>query len=124
MNRMALRAAVIAAALLVFAGGVNAQVRRNNYDLQPMSFDLWCQESMSLASERCAKRLPADVEAFEAFRSRIEGYEIEHQQQKNREARIQTDILHGDAVDRSPTRSLQKQGQQGGIAPPHPSTVP
>jgi hypothetical protein len=123
MNQMALRTALFAAGLLVFAGSAQAQLRRN-YDVQPMNFDLWCQETMAWESARCAKRLPADVAAFEAFRSQIEGQEIQHLQQKNREARIEADILHSDPVDRSPTSSLQKQNQQGGLTPPLPRSVP
>jgi hypothetical protein len=123
MNQMVLRAALIAAALLVFSGGAQAQLR-SNYDVQPMNFDFWCQENMRLESARCAKRLPEDLEAFESFRNLIEGQEIQHLQQRNRAARIETDILHGDPVDRSPTRSMQRQSQQGGATPPLPNTVP
>jgi hypothetical protein len=122
MNRMAPRAVVFTAAMLAFAG--SAQAQRRNYDIQPMNFDLWCVETMSWEGARCAKRLPADVEAFEAFRNQIEGQEIQHQQQKNRAARIEADILHSDPVDRSPTRSLQRQNQQGGLAPAIPNSVP
>src|SRR6478752_2366477 len=123
MNQMACRALYSAALLLAFAGGAAAQPNRN-YDIKPLDFGLWCQETMALPSERCAKRLPADVQAFDAFRLKIEAYEIPHLQQKNREARIENDILHGDPVDRSPTRTLQTQTQQGGLTPRLPSTVP
>ena len=123
MNSMALRTALFAAGLLVFSAGAQAQLRRN-YDVQPMNFDLWCFETAKLDSARCTRRLPADVEAFELFRARIEAYEIPHLQQKNRAARIETDILHSDPVDRSPTRSLQRQNQQGGATAPLPSSVP
>lgn len=123
MNPMAFRAALFAAAALAFAGSAQAQNRRN-YDVQPMNFDFWCQETMAWESARCAKRLPADVEVFETFRNQIEGQEIQHQQQQNRAARIEADILHSDPVDRSPTRSLQRQNQQGGLAPALPNSVP
>ena len=120
MNAMALRTVLFAAGLLVFSG--NAQAQRGNYDLMPMNFDLWCFETAKLDSTRCARRLPADIETFEAYRARIEAYEIPHLQQKNRAARIETDILHGDPVDRSPTRSLQRQ--PGGVTTPSTSAVP
>ena len=123
MDQMAFRASLFAAGLLVFAGSAAAQQGRN-YDLQPMSFILWCQETMGWEFARCSKHLPADVETFEAFRAQIESQEIQHQQQKNRAARIEADILHSDPVDRSPTRSLQRQNQQGGPAPALPNSVP
>jgi hypothetical protein len=122
MNRMAFRLALFAA-VLAFAGSAQAQPRRN-YDIQPMNFDFWCQETMQWESARCARRLPADTEAFDAFRVKIEGYEIQHLEQKNRAARIEADILHGDPRDRSPTRSMQRQSQQGGAAPPLNNTIP
>jgi hypothetical protein len=123
MNLMARRALFSAALLLAFAGGAIAQPNKN-YDIKPMNFGLWCQETMSLPSERCAKRLPEDVAAFDVFRQKIEAYEIPDLQEKNRSARIASDILHGDAIDRSPTRSMQAQSQQGGLTPRLPSSVP
>jgi len=121
MSHMASRA-LFAAALLVSAGGASAQPRRN-YDVPVMNFDMWCQETMTLSFERCSKRQPADLEAFDAFRSKIQAYEIPHLQQKNRDARIESDILHNDPVDRSQTGTLQAQ-QTGGLTPPLPRTVP
>ncbi len=122
MNQMALRALLAATALLVISGAAEAQIRRN-FNVTPLNFDIWCQENMGWSFERCGKRQPADVEAFEAFRTTIQAQEIPHLQQQNRDARIESDILHNDPVDRSPTRTLQAQGQQGGITP-RPNTVP
>lgn len=121
MNQLALRA-LLAAALLVPAIGAQAQPRRN-YNVPVMNYDMWCQETMGYAFERCIKRAPADIEAFEAFRSKIQGYEIQHLQQKARDARIENDILHNDPVDRSQTGTLQAQ-QQNGLTPPLPRNVP
>jgi hypothetical protein len=123
MNQMAFRATLFTAGLLVFAGSAGAQQGRN-YNLQPMGFALWCQETMGWEFARCVKHLPADVEAFDAFRAQIADQEILHQQQRNRAARIEADILHSDPVDRSPTRSLQRQNQQGGLTPALPNSVP
>jgi len=120
---MALRALLATAALLVFAGGAEAQVRRN-YDVRPLNFDLWCQETMALPADRCLKRLPEDVEAFETHSRQIQAYEIPHLQQKNRQAQIEADILHNDPVDRPPLSVLQSQGHQGRITAPNPRTVP
>jgi hypothetical protein len=121
MNQTVLRA-LLAAALLVPALGAQAQPRRN-YNVPVMNYDMWCQETMGYAFERCIKRQPADVEAFEAFRSNIQGYEIQHLQQKARDARIENNILHNDPVDQSQTGTLQAQ-QQNGLTPPLPRNVP
>jgi hypothetical protein len=122
MNKMALRIALVLAALAA-ATVAQAQPRRN-YDVKPMNFELWCQESLALPAERCLKRLPADVAAFETHSAQIQAYEIPHLQQKNRQAQIEANILHSDPVDRSPLSVLQAQGNAGTLTPPTPRTVP
>jgi hypothetical protein len=121
MNQMAPRAALLAA-LLLCCGGVSAQVR--NYDLKPMNFDLWCQETAHIAPERCDKRLPEDDDAFNAYRAKIESYEIPYLQQQNRNARIEADIMHNDPTDRSSSRAVQAQGQQTSQTPARTDTIP
>jgi hypothetical protein len=123
MNQTVFRTLLATAAMMVLAVGAQAQQRRN-FAVTPMNFDLWCQESMGLSFDRCGKRLPADIEAFETFRDKIQSQENTHLQQKARDARIDSDILHNDPVDRSPTSTLQAQGQQGGLISPRPNTVP
>ena len=123
MNWMVSRAALIAAALAVATGSAGAQVGRN-YDLHPMNFDLWCQTTARLDWDRCSKHLKEDLDTFEAYRSKIEAYEIPYLQQKNREARIELDILHNDPTDRSPTRSVQAQSQSGTLTPVRPDSIP
>ena len=120
---MASRAALAFVVLAVVAGAAQAQPRRN-YDVRPMNFDLWCQETMALPAERCLKRLPEDVQAFETHSAQIQAYEIPHLQQKNRQAQIEANILHSDPVDRSALSVLQAQGNQGTLAPPSPRTIP
>lgn len=121
MVRMRVSAALVAMAFV--SGAAWGQVGRN-YDLQPMNFDLWCQETAHIAPERCDKRLPEDNDAFEAYRAKMQSYEIPYLQQKNRDARIDVDIIHDDPVDRSATRTMQAQSQQGGQAPVRPEAVP
>ena len=123
MNTMVARAALAFTMLGAIVVTAQAQPRRN-YDVRPLNFDLWCQESMGLPADRCLKRMPADVEAFEAHSAQIQAYEIPHLQQKNRQAQIEANILHSDPVDRSSLSVLQAQGNQGGINPPLPRTVP
>jgi len=123
MVQMAPRAALFAV-LLLCCGGAHAQIGRGNFDVQPMNFDLWCQGPAHIAPDRCDKRLPEDNDAFEAYRAKIEAYEIPYLQQKNRDARIETEILHNDPTDRSATRAMQSQSQQGNQAPVLNENIP
>jgi len=123
MNQMVPRAALLAA-LLIASSGAGAQIGRN-YDVHPMNFDIWCQTTAHIDPDRCDKRLPADVDTFDAYRAKIEAYEIPDLQRKNKDARINLDILHNDPTDRSATRTLQVQGQQGGSQTPvRPDAIP
>ena len=74
-----------------------------------MNFDLWCQEQAKLPVERCDKRMPQDIAAFEAYRSKVEAYEIPYLQQKNNAARMDMDILRNDPVDSPPTKDIPTQ---------------
>jgi len=121
MNWMAPRAALLA--LLLAGGSATAQVGRN-YDVTPMNFSLWCQETAHIAPDRCDKRLPDDETAFQVYRAKIDAYEIQYLKQKNKNARIETDILHSDPTDRSDTRALQAQSQQGNTTPVRNEAVP
>jgi hypothetical protein len=123
MVQMAPRAA-FAAVLLLTCGAASAQVGRGNFDVKPMNFDLWCQQTAHIAPDRCDQRLPEDNDAFEAYRAKIEAYEIPYLQQKNRDSRLQTELLHNDPTDRSATRSMQAQSQQGNQAPVLNENVP
>ena len=110
---MAFRTALALAAALALAGAAQAQQGRN-FDVPVMNYDLWCQETMRFSFERCGKGEPADVEAFE---------EVPHLQQRNRDARIEADILRNDPIDRSQTGTLQVQ-QTRGLNPALPGNVP
>ena len=106
MNTMANR--VLAGALLVAATVAQAHAqstRGGNYPVQEMNFDLWCQEEAGLPPERCDKRTDQDEAAFEAYRSKVEAYEIPYLQQKSNAARLDADILRNDPVDRPITQS-------------------
>jgi hypothetical protein len=96
---------VLAAALLLCA--VGAAYAQRNYDVKTMNFDLWCQETQHWPTDRCDKRLPEDVKVFEDFRTKIESYEIPYLQKQNRDARLETDIIHNDPVDRPPVDTAQ-----------------
>jgi hypothetical protein len=98
---------ILIAASLV-AGPALAQ-RNGNYPVKEMNFDLWCQEQAGLPVERCDKRSAQDEAAFEAYRSKVEAYEIPYLQQKNNAARLDQDILRNDPVDNPPVKDLSSQ---------------
>jgi hypothetical protein len=102
--------AAAALALTVFATRAQAQGERP-YPLNEMNFDMWCQEEQHLPPARCDKRLPEDDAAFQAYRNKIETYEIPYLQRKRDEQTLNRVILHNDPVDH-PTRPSQPQAEQ------------
>jgi hypothetical protein len=107
VGRMKWQLLILAAASLV-AGPALAQ-RNGNYPVKEMNFDLWCQEQAALPVERCDKRTAQDEAAFEAYRSKVEAYEIPYLQQKNNAARLDQDILRNDPVDNPAVKDLPSQ---------------
>jgi hypothetical protein len=99
--------ALLAAGVMMPASMMPAQgqaYRGGNFPVQEMNFDLWCQEEAGLPPERCDKRTSEDEAAFEAYRAKVEAYEIPYLQQKSNAARLDTDILRNDPVDRPVTK--------------------
>src|SRR6185312_2994047 len=98
--------------------------RNGNYPVQEMNFDLWCQEQAGLPAERCDKRTAQDEAAFEAYRAKVEAYEIPYLQQKQNAARLDTDILRNDPVDRpiskNPTPDRPDLNAPSTTVPPRP----
>ncbi len=84
------------------------QAQATRYDVQGMNFDMWCQEQQHLPALRCDKRLPEDDAAFNAYRAKIERYEIPHLKDQQRQQQLSSGILHKDPVDR-PTQPSQSQ---------------
>jgi len=99
--------ASIAAAILM-PGSAWAQ-RNGNYQVMEMNFDLWCQEQAHLPVERCDKRAPDDYAAFEAYRAKVEAYEIPYLRQKYNAARMDRDILRNDPVDNPAVKDIPSQ---------------
>jgi hypothetical protein len=83
-------------AAIVLAGRAEAQ---QPYALHEMNFDMWCQEEQNLPPDRCDKRLPEDDAAFQAYRAKIEKYEIPYLQKKQRDENLSTAIIHNDHAD-------------------------
>ena len=98
--------------------------RNGHYQVQEMNFDLWCQEQAGLPPERCDKRTDQDEAAFEAYRAKVEAYEIPYLQQKNEAATLDRDILRADPVDRpiskDPTANRPDLNSPSTSVPPRP----
>ena len=120
MNIMAKHAVLFA---LVALTATPALAQRNgNYPVQEMNFDLWCQEQAGLPADRCDKRSEQDEQAFEAYRAKVEAYEIPYLQQKASAARLDTDILRNDPVDNP--LSKNPAAQRGDLNQPSTTTPP
>ena len=117
-----MRGSLFAAALLasVMPSGV-ALAQPGNYQVTEMNFDLWCQEQAGLPVERCDKRAPQDIAAFEAYRAKVEAYEIPYLQKKNGAARLDREILRNDPVDNP---SNKDPGQRPDLNGPSSTTPP
>src|SRR5215471_4983035 len=100
---------LLMAALAVLLGVPALAQRNGNFPVTEMNFDLWCQEQANLPVERCDKRTPEDSAAFEAYRAKIEAYEIPYLQQKANAARLDRDILRNDPVDNPPLNNIPAQ---------------
>jgi len=118
---------IFAGALLATAAMMPIQaqtLRGGNYPVQEMNFDIWCQEEAGLPPERCDKRTEQDEAAFEAYRAKVEAYEIPYLQQKSNAARLDTDILRNDPVDRpsqqNPPQTRPDSDQPSTNTPPRP----
>jgi hypothetical protein len=87
--------------LVMFAGMGSARAQEGSgpWKLQPMNFDMWCQETEHLAPARCDQRSPADDAAFQSFSNKVESYEIDSLRRQARNREIMQDIVHYDPVD-------------------------
>jgi hypothetical protein len=105
------------AAVLMLAGPASAQ---GPYNLETMNFDLWCQETRHLPPERCDKRLASDEADFEAYRAKVEKYEIPYYRGREKSQQLNRVILHNDPVD-NPVSQDPAAAQQ---LPTSPKTHP
>lgn len=107
MNKMGSR--LLTGLLVAAALCMPAMAQRNgNYAVKEMNFDLWCQEQARLPIERCDKRTPQDEANFQAYRAKVEAYEIPYLQRKNSAARLDRDILRADPVDSRKSEPSQR----------------
>jgi hypothetical protein len=116
MDRM-MRASLLGLAVAaLFAGRADAQ-SSTALPLQEMNFDMWCQDEQKLPPERCDKRTPADDAAFQAYREKIEHYEVPYLEKREQSDNLNRVLLHNDPVDH-PTQPSQPQEQAPPDAPP------
>ncbi len=80
--------------------------------VQPLNFDLWCQETQKLPPDRCDKRLPEDDAAFDSYRAKVEKYEVPYLKDKQDAQTLNRTILHSE-----PTQNPANNSQQ----PPSPN---
>jgi hypothetical protein len=104
------RILLVAAALAVWPYATSAQ----RLDVKTINFDLWCQETQHLPPERCDKRTPEDEAAFEAYRDKVEKYEVPYLQGQQNGLQLDRAILHKDPVDNPVTQDPSAQRQAPG----------
>lgn len=104
-----MKLAALAFAAVLLAQPVQAQAMR--YDVKTINFDLWCQEQAKLPPDRCDKRLPADDKEFEAYRAKIEKYEIPYLKRKEQEQDFDRTVLHNDPIDNPIDKDPAAQSQ-------------
>jgi hypothetical protein len=92
-----------------------------NYNLPGMNFDMWCQEQAHLSPDRCDQRTPEDESTFEAYRSKIDQYEIPYLKQEQAQLSIHRDIMQNDPVDNPLSQAPQAQTQDPSRQPPMPA---
>lgn len=111
-------AALLASFALMSPAPVWAQPK---YDVQTMNFDLWCQQTAHLPPDRCDKRTPEDEKTFEAYRAKVEQYEIPYLQEKQNQLMLDRDILHNDPVSHPLAKDPQAQAQSPNEQPQTPN---
>jgi hypothetical protein len=105
-----MKPAIICLAALV-ALPAHAQQPTTHYDVKTINFDLWCQEQANLPPDRCDKRLPDDETKFEAYRAKIEKYEIPYLRRRQNDQQFDRTVLHNDPVDNPIDKSTTAPSQ-------------
>ena len=105
------------AALLASFAPAGAQ--SGHYDVKTINFDLWCQETQHLPPDRCDKRLPQDETDYEAYRDKVEKYEIPYLKGQETGAQLDRTILHADPIDNPVDKNPSAQQQQA-VSPTDP----
>jgi hypothetical protein len=88
-----------------------AHAQSTRYDVKTINFDLWCQEQAKLPADRCDKRTPEDEKTFEAYRDKIEKYEIPYLERKDHDQQLDRTVLHADPLSSPVYKDNAQQGQ-------------
>lgn len=107
--KIEVRFVVFAFAASAFLGGHAQAQTSGSVPLTNMNYDMWCQEEQHLPPERCDKRLPQDDAAFNAYRAKIENYEVPYLQERKEKDTMNRVILHNDPVDHPSKPETPKQ---------------
>lgn len=86
---------VLLAGLIVAAAAPSAfaaDVGTTTFNVQNMTFDMWCQDTQRYPYDRCEVRRAEDVRDFEAYRSTVENYEIQYLQDRDRDQQLQLQL--------------------------------
>jgi len=109
---------LFASLALPVAAQQNPNDRTTRYNVQEVNFDLWCQETEGLQATRCDKRTPDDEVKFEAYRARVEKYELPYLKRKNSDQDLNRIIIHADPV---PSENPANRPTDHEIASPKPN---
>ena len=115
MRSRILMGALIAIAACFAAIGPAVAQPTPNPDSETMNFELWCQEQKALPPARCDRHTPEDEAAFEAYRTKIERYEIPRSSAQYNQGRVNRDIINADPVDNPQKNNLAPQQQYPNI---------
>ena len=97
-------------AVLAVLVALPAHAQSTRYDVKTINFDLWCQEEAKLPPDRCDKRTPEDEKTFEAFRAKIEKYEIPYLRHKQDEQQLNRTIIHDQPLESPVSKENTQQG--------------
>jgi len=109
----------ILAVTAVLMSWAPAGAQSDRYDVKTINFDLWCQETQHLPADRCDKRTPQDEADFEAYRAKVEKYEIPYLQGQQTGAQLDRTIVHADPID-NPVDKNPSAEQQQPVSPTNP----
>lgn len=119
MIGMGMKRILVPAAAMLLLSLAPAEAQGYHYPVRTINFDLWCQETQHLPADRCDKRTPEDEADYEAYRAKVEKYEIPYLQGERTGAQLDRTILHNDPID-NPVDKNPSAEQQQAVSPTDP----
>lgn len=104
MKHLALPLALLLVSGLTPGTAAAAGSQATTYDVQMMTFDMWCQGTQQYPFERCEARHPEDLKAFDDYRKIIESYEIQYLQQRDADEALRQRLSNHEADNPNATR--------------------